>query len=426
MGEEISMHSLLQGRSVGQTYRHRTPRSARAFAQAKIHQPGGNSRQAGYWAPYPLTLTHGQGCFVWDIDGNRYIDLSNNYSALVHGHAYPRIVEAVQKQVSLGTCWAAINIEQTRLAKQLIKRVSSVEQVRFTNSGTEAGILALMIARVQTGREKVLMARGGYHGSLMEFETGFSGRNGPLNYVAEYGNLEDFQQVFADHGDRIAAVFLEPVLGASGVVPGSRVFLNGVKNAAHMAGSLFVMDEVLTFRLGLGGYQQVVGVEPDLTMFGKLIGGGFPVGAVGGSRHMLNILNPADLKAFHSGTFNANPVTMTAGAISVEELTAERILEMEQLAAMLSAGLKEAARQAGLPLRINRAGSLINLFFTENTSYAHHAREDQEIIEKFHLAALNHGLFIAPRGLIALSTVLIDTIVNETIERALLAMKDIT
>ncbi len=418
------MHSQ-QGRSVKQTYRHRTPRSDRAFAQAKIYQPGGNSRQAGYWGPYPLTLTHGQGCFVWDLDGNRYIDLLNNYSALVHGHAYPRIVEAVQKQVSLGTCWAAINNEQTRLARQLVKRVPSVEQVRFTNSGTEAGILALMIARVQTGREKVLMARGGYHGSLMEFETGFSGRDGPLNYVAEYGNLEDFQQVLADHGSRIAAVFLEPVLGASGVVPGNREFLNGVKNAAHKAGSLFVMDEVLTFRLGLGGYQEVVGVEPDLTMFGKLIGGGFPVGAVGGSRHMLNILNPADLKAFHSGTFNANPITMTAGAISVEELTTERILEMEKLAATLSTGLKEDAQQAGLPLRINRAGSLMNLFFTENTSYAHHARDDQEIIEKFHLAALNHGLFIAPRGLIALSTVLTDSLVNETIERALLAMKDI-
>lgn len=362
---------------------------------------------------------------MWDLDGNRYIDLLNNYSALVHGHAYPRIVEAVQKQVSLGTCWAAINNEQTRLARQLVKRVPSVEQVRVTNSGTEAGILALMIARVQTGREKVLMARGGYHGSLMEFETGFSGRDGPLNYVAEYGNLEDFQQVLADHGSRIAAVFLEPVLGASGVVPGNREFLNGVKNAAHKAGSLFVMDEVLTFRLGLGGYQEVVGVEPDLTMFGKLIGGGFPVGAVGGSRHMLNILNPADLKAFHSGTFNANPITMTAGAISVEELTTERILEMEKLAATLSTGLKEDAQQAGLPLRINRAGSLMNLFFTENTSYAHHARDDQEIIEKFHLAALNHGLFIAPRGLIALSTVLTDSLVNETIARALLAMKDI-
>ena len=418
------MHSQA-GRSVKQTYRHRTPRSARAFAQAKVYQPGGNSRQAGYWAPYPLTLTHGQGCFVWDLDGNRYIDLLNNYSSLVHGHAYPRIVEAVQKQVSLGTCWAGINNEQTRLARQLAKRVPSVEQIRFTNSGTEAGILALMIARVQTEREKVLMARGGYHGSLMEFETGFSGRDGPLNYVAEYGNLEDFQQVLADHGSKIAAVFLEPVLGASGVVPGSREFLNGVKNAAHKAGSLFVMDEVLTFRLGSGGYQDVVGVEPDLTMFGKLIGGGFPVGAVGGSRQMLNIFNPTDMKAFHSGTFNANPITMTAGAISVEELTAERILEMEKLAATLSTGLKEAAQQAGLPLRINRAGSLMNLFFTENTSYAHHARDDQEIIEKFHLAALNHGLFIAPRGLIALSTVLTDKLVNESIERALLAMKDI-
>jgi len=413
------------GEPIATSYRRRTPGSARAFAEAERYLPGGNSRQAGYWAPYPLTLTHGQGCFVWDVDGNRYIDLLNNYTALVHGHAHPRIVEAVQAQVPRGTCWAAINAAQTQLARLLVERVASVEQVRFTNSGTEAANLALMVARLQTGRQKILMARGGYHGSVMEFEAGFTGNGGPLTHIAEYGDLEDFRRVLAGHGAEIAAVFLEPVLGASGVVPGTRDFLQGVKQAAHEAGALFVLDEVLTFRLALGGRQQSVQVEPDLTLFGKLIGGGFPVGAVGGCRETLGIFDPAELKAFHTGTFNANPITMLAGSVSVEELTAERIAEMECLAERLKRDLQEAADRAGLPLSVNHVGSIMNLFFSSNTGDAQHARDDQQIIARFHLAALNHGLFIAPRGLIALSTVLTDSVIDEAVECASSAMMDV-
>jgi len=162
-----------QGRSaesIGACYTRCTQASARAYEEAARYLPGGNSRQAGYWAPYPLTLTRGEGCFVWDVDGHRYIDLVNNYTALVHGHGYPPIVEAVQAQVARGTCWAATNEAQTRLARLLVERVASVEQVRFTNSGTEAANLALMIARHRTGRRKILMTRGGFHGSVMEFE----------------------------------------------------------------------------------------------------------------------------------------------------------------------------------------------------------------------------------------------------------------
>ena len=282
-----------------------------------------------------------------------------------------------------------------------------------------------MIARLETGRQKILMARGGYHGSVMEFEAGFTGNGGPLTCMAEYGDLESFRRVLASDGAEIAAVFLEPVMGASGVVPGTRDFLQEVKQVAHEAGALFVLDEVLTFRLALGGRQQTVGVDPDLTMFGKLIGGGFPVGAVGGRRETLGVFDPADLKAFHTGTFNANPVTMVAGSLTVEELTAERIGEMERLAEKLKRGLQEAARLAGLPLSVNHVGSIMNLFFTDKTGDAQHARDDQEIIASFHLAALNHGLFIAPRGLIALSTVLTDSLIDEAVERASSAMMDV-
>jgi glutamate-1-semialdehyde 2,1-aminomutase len=294
--------------------------------------------------------------------------------------------------------------------------------VRFTNSGTEAGILALIIARQLTGRHKVLMARGGYHGSLMEFESGFFGKPGPMTYLGEYGDSESFKQQLRQNGEEIAAVFLEPVLGASGIIPASAGFLNEVQQAAHTAGALFVLDEVLTFRLSVGGRQQALNFSPDMTTFGKLIGGGFPVGAVGASRKLMQIFDPADLKAFHTGTFNANPVTMVAGNVSVRELTAGRIETMENQALDLKNGLLDIAREVGLPLTINHVGSLLNLFFTESHNGIHHDRDDLDIISCFHLACLDEGLFIAPRGLIALSTIFDDALIEQCLEKAKKAM----
>jgi len=408
-----------------QTYLRRTARSAAAYQKMRHCVAGGNSRQAGYWPPHPLTVTRGQGALITDLDGNEYIDCLNNYTALVHGHAYGPIVDRVLRQVPMGTCWAANSEAQAELASQLVDRVASVEQLRFTNSGTEAGALALLIARTLTGRRKILMARYGYHGALMEFEVGFTGKGGPDTLLATFGDLDDFREVLARHGSEIAAVFLEPVLGAGGVVAGTPEFIAGVIDATHGAGALFVLDEVLTFRLGTGGRQQTLGVRPDLTMFGKLIGGGFPVGAVGGRREHLAMFDPAQLKAFHTGTFNANPVTMCAGAVSVRELTAERIAGMERLAMRLKKGLAEAAFAAGLPLSINHVGSILNLFFTAQRVTTVQERTDTEIIAAFHLAAMNHGLFLAPRGLMALSTVMTEEVIDEVVARAAAAMQDV-
>jgi glutamate-1-semialdehyde 2,1-aminomutase len=406
------------------TYLERTPQSAQAFTAMQHVVPGGNSRQAGFWAPYPLTITRGQGAHIWDLDGNRYIDCLNNYSALVHGHAYGPILAAVQAQIPLGTCWAANCTAQAELAGLLVDRVASIDQVRFTNSGTEAGALAMMIARTVTGRRKILMARYGYHGALMEFEVGYTGKGGPDTCLATYGDADDFRRVLAAQGDDIAAVFLEPVLGAGGVVAGCQAFIQAVCTAAREAGALFVMDEVLSFRLGVGGRQQVLSINPDLTMFGKLIGGGFPVGGVGGSREVMRMFDPADLKAFHTGTFNANPVTMTAGVVSVRELDSDRIDRMERLALRFKAGLIDAAGAAGLPLTVNHVGSLLNMFFTQEPVATVQQRPDTELITQFHLAALNHGLFLASRGLMALSTVMDEHIIDEAIEHAAAAMAD--
>lgn len=407
------------------TYLERTRQSADAHARAKEVMPGGTSRQAGYWAPYPLAIVAGEGVHVRDADGNIYIDLINNYTSMVHGHAYPPIVEAASRQVRHGTGWAAGNVVQAALAEQIVARVPAVDHLRFTNSGTEAASLAFTVARVVTGRHKLLMARYGYHGSLLEFETGSFGRPGPLTHLARFNDLKDFEAVLAAHGDEIAGVFLEPVLGSGGVIPATPAFLRGVAAATRKAGALFILDEVLTFRFGLGGCQTAMDIAPDLTMFGKLIGGGFPVGAVGGQRELMHIFDPADMKVFHTGTFNANPVTMAAGDVSVRELTADRIAAMETLCDGMKDGLIDAARTAGLPLSVNHVGSCLNLYFSDKAPESSLEREDGDIIGRFHIAAMNHGLLLAPRGMIALSTVTTEAHVAEAVERGAAAMRDV-
>ena len=411
------------------TYVENTPGSAAAEVRAERGVVGGNSRAAAYWTPHPLTIERAAGATVLDVDGREYIDVVNNYTSLAHSHAYPPIVEAVSKQVAVGTSWVANNIWQAELAETLIERIPSAESVRFTNSGSEAGILALTIARAITGRNKVLMAKYGYHGILTEYEAGsFPGLMPHCEdntHVGTYNDAESFEQILSEHGDEIAAVVLEPVLGAGGLFAATPEFLNRVQAAADAAGALFVLDEVITFRLSEGGAQALYGIEPDLTMLGKVIGGGFPVGAVGGKLAHMKVFDPAAVKVVHSGTFCGNPVTMAAGAVSVRELTAERIERMDALAARLCDGLSTHASNLRLPLSIKRSGSLINIFFTANEPpVVTQAREDAKAMHLFFLAALNHGLMMAPRGLICLSTVMDEALIDTVAHRAAAAMKD--
>jgi glutamate-1-semialdehyde 2,1-aminomutase len=344
---------------------------------------------------------------------------------MVHGHAYPPIVDAARKQIGDGTGWAAANEPQNRLAAMIVDRIPSIEQVRFTNSGSEAGALAFTIARVITGRNKVLMARYGYHGSLFEFEIGSFGKEGPLTHLATYNRLDEFAAVLDEHGDDIAAVFLEPVMGASGITAGDKAFLQGVRKAAHAAGALFVLDEVLTLRFAVGGCQAGLAIDPDLTMLGKIIGGGFPVGAVGGKKDILKIFDPDDMKVFHTGTFNANPVTMVAGEVSLRELTAERIEVMCDLRESLQSQLTDVAKKHGLPFATNHYGSCLNIYFSDSVPESSVVRDDDELMDKFHLACINHGVFIASRGMIALSTVITTEHITEAIERMDTAMRDV-
>jgi len=224
--------------------------------------PGGDTRSSVYYQPYPLTIVRGEGAFIWDADGNRYIDLLGNYTSLVHGHAYPPIVEAVVRAARGGTAWAARSPVQVQLAELLCERISSVEQVRFCNAGSEAGMLAAQLARHLTGRKLLLMARQGYHGSYDDLELGLAQRNGERTLLADFGDSDEFERILLEYGGRIAAVFLEPVVGAGGVIKPPADFLSRVAKAAHRAGALFVLDEVITLRLSPGGAQELFNVRP--------------------------------------------------------------------------------------------------------------------------------------------------------------------
>ena len=411
--------------AIERTFRERTPRSADHAAAAARVMPGGDTRAAGHHPPYQLTLVRGEGPWLTDVDGHRYLDLIGNFTSLVHGNAYPPIIAAARRAMEDGTNWPARNVHAVALAEEIVARVPSVEQLRFTNSGSEATMVAVEIARVATGRRLVLMARYGYHGSAPHFEVGTHGHEGPETLVATYGDAAEFTAILAERGEEIAAVILEPVMGSGGLLAASADFLVSVQEAARAAGALVVLDEVITLRLSTGGAQQVLGVRPDLTAMGKIIGGGFPVGAVGGREELLALCDPSRPRLFHSGTFNGNPVTTAAGLVSLQHLDQGQIDEMGTRAAGLEDVLAKAAADAGLPLSVRRAGSMLQLFFSPSPPAATPLRTDGELITAFHLAALNHGVFLAPRGLLALSTVLDDGHLEDAGARLAAAVADV-
>lgn len=407
--------------AIEQRYIDRTPLSAAMGPRARKVMPAGDTRAAGYHSPYPLTFAEAHGVTLTDLDGNDYIDLTNNFTSLLHGHAYPPIVEAVSKVIGAGTAWPARNNSQVELAELICDRVPSVDLVRFCNSGSEANMLALHVARTHTGRYKVLMAKFGYHGSHEAFEAGFFGNEGdhawPHTIVAPWGDAAAFEAILEAQGDEIAAVFLEGAMGSSGLVEAPPEFFERVLSAAHRAGAVFVLDEVITLRMNTGGHQMNLGITPDLTTLGKIIGGGYPVGAVGGNAELMSLLDPTRGRIFHSGTFNGNPVTTAAGVVSFSHLTPARIATMAAQAERLDHHLAASAAAAGLPFSSRRIGSLINVYFTAQPPTANVVREDASVMRSVHLAGMNHGLYFASRGLLVLSTVTTDAHIEEICHR---------
>ena len=289
--------------------------------------PGGSTRSFGYFRPYPLTFEHGEGSYLWDLDGNRYVDFTYNGLSLIHGHAFPPIEAALQAALPKGTAWPGTSLPQVEFAEALCDRMPAAERVRFTNTGTEAGMLAVKLARHVTGRPLVVKSWGAYHGSYDDLEAGLHGKGEVAGRTAlgNFGDLDSYREVFERHRGEIAAVIIEPILFTCEVVPPPPGFLPSWSRWPA-EGRVVILDDCLMFRLAEGGSAEKFGIAPDLTCLGKFIGGGLPVGVVGGTEELLSVLDPNHPdNLYHGGSFNGNPLGATAGRITVEHLSGESI-----------------------------------------------------------------------------------------------------
>lgn len=404
--------------SLEATYIARTPKSAAFEARGLVSLPITSSRGISFHPPYPVTIDHAKGAFLHDIDGNRYIDLGSNFFSMIHGYAYQPITEAVTAQLARGSVWSANNGPQVDLAEQIVARVPSIDKVLFNNSGTEAFNLALNICRGATGRYKFLMAAGGYHGSMYDPSLGSKGLAGPSHYVAPYGT-DAFVAAIRAHGRELAGVFVEGVMGSGAFAQAEPGFFDKVTQACRDVGAVFVLDEVISLRLAEGGYQTIAGIVPDLTMLGKIIGGGFPIGGVGGKKALMDLTNPSTGKVLASGTFSGNPLSMTAGGLSVRHLTQAKIDQIGGWAQRIEAGIVAKCGAIGLPVWTRRVGSLVAWFFDDPGAGCVFGgtRPDLAMVKRHQLAMLVAGLFPTPRAALATSTAMSDAVVDEIIER---------
>lgn len=383
-----------------QEFEARTPRSREVADRARRVLPGGETRSITFYPPYPASITKASGSVITDVDGNIYLDVLNNYTSLVHGHAFPPVVEVAKAAACEGVVYPAPHEAQLDLAEHLVARHPVAEQIRFTNSGTEATLLAMRTAQAVTGRDRFVLFEGGYHGSAPLI-------SGPHPQVTRVP-FNDAAAVKEALDDTVAAVFIELCLGVGGVIPAEREFVKQLRTMTQSVGALLVVDEVQTFRASYGGATEVYGLEADLVIMAKLIGGGYPTGALGGPARLLRVLDqgtPGAIK--HSGTFNGHLVSARAGLVALEHLTQSAIDQMNASASKLADGIEAAGRANRFPTIVTRFGSMLHVHLQERQpNNAGQVLPDRTDVAALHLALLLEGVFAAPRGLIALSSVL--------------------
>ena len=405
--------AVVDQNGIEETYRARTPKSAELVRRANRSLPGGVTRGFGYYKPYQAVMERGEGAFLWDVDGNRYVDLVYNGLSLIHGHAYPPVTRALAELLPRGWAWLSTTRPQIEFAEILCRRIQAFERVLFTNSGTESGMLAVKLARRFTGRPLILKATAGYHGTYSDLEAGLHGQGEIPGHtvLADFNDLASFERCLAKHGAEIAAVLLEPVMYTGVVTPPVGNFLRDVQEAAHRAGALFVVDDCLMLRLAPGGSAEKFGLQPDITFLGKFIGGGTPVGAVGARQEIMRLADPGQPDGvYHGGSFNGNILGSVAGRITLEDLTVARITKMDELAARLKAALEKRAATLGVPLTVPSNGSVMGVYFTRDRLQPGPEVPNPELSQRFHLACLNKGVHMGPGGVIALSTAIDDGI----------------
>jgi len=385
----------------------------------------------------PLFISCGKGSKIWDADGNSFIDYVCSWGALILGHADPSVEREVLAAISDGTSFGASTEPELRLAEKICSTLHSVEMVRFVNSGTEATMSALRLSRAYTGRSKFVKFEGCYHGHADPFLTqagsGMATFNVPTSAgvtksstaetaTLSYNNAEELEEYFAKNTESIAAVIVEPVAGNMGVVPAESGFLKKARELCSTYGALLIFDEVITgFRVSNAGAQGLYAVKPDLTCLGKIIGGGFPVGAYGGKREVMHLVSPEG-SVYQAGTLSGNPIAMTAGLATISGLGTRSYSRLERLSNSFARGINEEANSVGMRTTINRVGSMIGLFFADHpvSNFAEAKRTNHKLYGKFFWAMLRGGAYLPPSAFetIFLSLAHSDSDVEQAIEAA--------
>jgi glutamate-1-semialdehyde 2,1-aminomutase len=389
-------------------YVERNPESLRLHEERALVMPGGNTRSTIHNSPFPLTIVRGEGSMVTDADGHEYVDFLGEYTAGLYGHSHPIIVEAIRVALDDGIVLGAPNRYEALLAQALCERFPSFERVRFCNSGTEANLVALSLARAATARPAVLVFEGGYHGGVLNFGLA---EGSPLNVpfpfvVARYNDAEAATRLIEERAGTLAAVIVEPLQGSGGVIPGEPGFLRALREATAANDVLLVFDEVMTSRLSMGGLQQELGITPDLTTLGKYVGGGLAFGAFGGRADLMCRFDPSQPDALpHGGTFNNAVLTMAAGVAGLTRVYAEdEVVRLNGLGDRLRDRLDAFAAARDAEFCATGYGSMIGLHFTRGpVRRVADLPEANELRTLLHLHLLESGYSCARRGFVALS-----------------------
>ena len=413
-------------------------KSITLFQQAQTLLPGGvDSPVRAFKAVggQPLFIERGKGPYLFDVDGNRYIDYVLSWGPLITGHAHPKVIQAIQQAAVKGTSYGAPSPLEIELAKRIIDFMPNVEMIRFVNSGTEATMSALRLARAYTKRDKIIKFEGCYHGHAdmllvqagsgvatlgLPDSPGVPGNTVKDTLVAIYNNIDSVEMLFRKYPGQIAAVIVEPVAGNMGVVPPIEGFLEGLRNITEREGTVLIFDEVMTgFRVHKGGAQTLYNIKPDLTTLGKVIGGGLPVGAYGGKREIMQMVAPAG-PMYQAGTLSGNPLAMAAGIAALDLICDQKVWdEMEACGCQLDAGIESAAKKAGVPVIQTRVGTMRTIFFSETKprDWSTVKNADKVGFGKFFQKMLENGVYLAPSQFEAgfLSIMHDENIIAETI-----------
>lgn len=383
------------------------PKSLARFETVRASMPGGNTRTTLHYDPFPLVIGTANGAHLQDIDGHDYADFLGEYTAGLYGHSHPVLTAALHKAIDGGLSFGAPNPQEGELSALMVERFPSVERVRFCNSGTEANMMAVSLARAATGRSKVMVFAGGYHGALLYFVSGPAAVNAPFPFViGRYNDPQGASELIAREADDLACILVEPMQGSAGCIPAAPEFLQAVRDAATKAGAVLIFDEVMTSRLAPGGLQELLGIHADLTSFGKYLGGGASFGAFGGRADLMDRFDPTKPNFLpHAGTFNNNVLSMTAGATGLGQVfTPEVCRALNVTGDKFRNRLNMLAAKHAAPVQVTGRGSMLCVHFQRAPiARVADAVSPPDLRKLFHLEMLSRGIYLARRNFMSLS-----------------------